>query len=452
MSERRLGLRMKRLLLALAFAGAASSVFAGKQPRVDLGAVVTPIYQVEGNAFVRHDGAGYSNRPLYCNHIYGAVLAGDKPYGILGEETNILGNLMFALIRGGTGRWLQDASDVTSKYRPGRMEWIVKDKAWGATVVHLEMAPAAAGPGLVAHVRVEQGQDGDTLVWASGAATIEKQSILWEYDMIRLPGKAGNPLMGRGFVPADCERNETAVNGASWTVQAGGSLPVTIGRCSADSKMWVGDADAWDDPVALLKKRGYARPLACGSVDLGANPDIYWSFLGMDAGTGKSPAEEFAAGMQRVEALENRVVVETPDPWLDAAVGASSIVEDACFRDGIYTHSGMRWSKALLAWRTLFGGTVYGSHANVKTEAAYCIGRQVTQSDKTVAVADPQMGLSRQSPESGSSARGEWMSTTHRITTCRRSSSTRSSTPGIGRGTPASRPCSGPHWTCTATI
>ena len=63
------------------------------------------------------------------------------------QERTSMGDLMFALVQDGKGIWLQNASDITSKYRPGRMEWIVKDAAWGATVVHLEMVPGGPGAG-----------------------------------------------------------------------------------------------------------------------------------------------------------------------------------------------------------------------------------------------------------------------------------------------------------------
>ena len=35
-------------------------------------------YRVEGDAFVRHNGDRYNNRPLYMNHRLGWLLAGDK--------------------------------------------------------------------------------------------------------------------------------------------------------------------------------------------------------------------------------------------------------------------------------------------------------------------------------------------------------------------------------------
>ena len=39
---------------------------------------------------------------------------------------------------------------------------------------------------------------------------------------------------------------------------------------------------------------------------------------------------------------------------------ASGAVMDGVFRDGIFTHSGMRWGVPLLGWRTIFGATAYG--------------------------------------------------------------------------------------------
>ena len=61
---------------------------------------------------------------------------------------------------------------------------------------------------------------------------------------------------------------------------------------------------------------------------------------------------------------------------------------------------GMRWSTALLGWRTLFGGTVFGWHDNVKTDAGIFIAKQITQSNFTAPHADPKTNLTSQAPDS----------------------------------------------------
>jgi hypothetical protein len=113
-----------------------------------------------------------------------------------------------------------------------------------------------------------------------------------------------------------------------------------------------------------------------------------------------SPAAAFAAGMRRAEAIGNRIVVQTPDAQLNAQVAASCAVMDGVFREGIFTHSGMRWGVPLLGWRTIFGGTAYGWHERVLTQARTCLAKQIITSDKTVAKADAKTGLSCQSLDS----------------------------------------------------
>jgi hypothetical protein len=398
---------LRTVALATAFSTAVLPAFAGKQGRINLATLQTPIYTVEGDAFVRHNGDRYSNRPLYCNQIYGAVMAGDKPYCQVGLQSHMFGSFMFALVRGGKGTWLENASDVTSKYRPGRMEYIVKDATWGDTAVDLQVVPSAEGPGMVAHVQVTGAQPGDTLVWASGEARtlLDKGNpgkLLWDYDMISQKPR----YLYQGFTPANCEGDIVQVNGNSWTLQGGGDAPTAAGQCSAATTASVAEAGKWEDPSALLASQGSAQPVACGSIGLDATKDIYWSLMGPDAGSKKSPAEEFAAGMQREENIENSIVIDTPDPWLNAGMGACSNVVDACFREGVYSHSGMRWATPLLGWRTMVGGTVLGSHENIITEAKLALPHQigldptVPPSTFTTPRANPDTGLTSQALDS----------------------------------------------------
>ncbi len=379
---------------------ATSPLLAGRMGRVDNSTLETPRYTVEDDAFVGHNGDGYCNRPLYCNHIDAVAFGGDKPYAMVGSKKIILGNLMFALLRDGKGQWLQNASDITAKYRPGRMEWIVKDAAWGDTIVHIEVVPTADGPGLAAHAWVDHPQPNDQLLWASGGAHPESEGVLKHWDMT-VP--SGSSLIRRGFVPSDCTNNSVEATGNSWTLhETPKATTTTRGQCSADAKITIADASAWKDPQAFLASSAKSLPIACAAIPLAQNKEIFWSLRGAggDPDSTLAPADEFAAGMKRVHAIQDAVTVDTPDPWLNAAVGASTSVIDGVFRNGVYTHAGMRWGVPLLGWRTTFGGTVYGAHDNVKTEAKLAIAKQVTDSTRTEAKPDPAMDLSSQAPDS----------------------------------------------------
>jgi len=326
--------------------------FAGTYGRVDPETLRTPVYTVEDGAFTRRNGDRYCNRPLYCHNAQAIVLAGDRPFLLLGNLTQIGGCLMLALVRGGRGKWLHECSNIVSKYVPGHMEWVVKDASFGDTSMEFQVTPLAKGTGLAARLRVNHAQPGDRLIWASGAAVQESQSVLWMYD-VTTAGR--DELMKRSFIPGNCRGNQVSVEGSDWVVvsPAGIDKGSMRGRCTAPSKMTVADAGAWSDPAALAASAAADLPILCGVTPAGGE-DVYWVLQAVtkrsaaDLSSLSNGAAAFAAGMERVEAIRKQVVVETPDPWLDIGVAASCIAVDGTYRDSMYTHAGMRWGVPLL--------------------------------------------------------------------------------------------------------
>ncbi len=386
-------------------------VHGGSQGRVDLETLRTPVYTAEGNAIVRHNGDRFNNRPLYCNQISAIVVAGDRPLIRCGNGPVLNGTFMAALVRGDKAKWLHDWSDNTSKYRPDRMEWILKDSAFGATVVTLEAVPPAEGPGMALRMRIENAQPGDRLVWTFGGAVQQKEGMLGAWD-VTTGGR--QKMLTLGFSADDCRDNRVTLDGEWFIVEAnsGKASSVAVGQCSVASKITIADAGVWADALKLSSSTGKNTPLACAVVDLDGQREIYWAMRGFKSakpGNAQRPpaaAEVFAAGMRRAEEIGNRVVVDTPDAHLNALVFASNAVVDGVYRDGMFTHSGMRWGVALLGWRSIFGGTAYGWHDRVLTEARSCLAKQITESGKKIPKADPKTGLSCQSLESRMFGRG----------------------------------------------
>jgi hypothetical protein len=401
-------MRRRRTATVLALAVALlvlSEVRGGSAGRVDPETLRTPVYTPEGQAIVRHNGDRFNNRPLYCNQTSAIVVAGDRPLIRLGNGSVLNGSFMAALVRGNKAKWLHDWSDITSKYRPDRMEWTLKDAAFASTAVTLDAVPPADGAGMALRLRIENAQPGDRLIWVFGGAVQQKESMLGAWD-ITTGGR--QKTMTRGFSPDDCRDNRVTIDGDQFIVQVAGgrAAGIAVGHCSANSKMTIADAGAWSDPLKLSASTGTGAPLACAVVNLDGRREIYWamqSFRSIKPGsTPRVPpgAEVFAAGLRRAEEIGSRVVVDTPDPRLNALVAASNAVMDGVYRDGVFTHSGMRWGVPLLGWRSIYGGTAYGWHDRVKTEARTCLAKQITESDKTLPKADPKVGLACQSLDS----------------------------------------------------
>jgi hypothetical protein len=374
----------------------AASVMAGPVGRVDMSTLQTPLYTVEDGAFVRHNGDHFGNRPLYCNQISAMVLAGDRPVVRLGKENVMEGSFLLALVRSGQGKWLHDCSDITAKYHPGRMEWIVRDETLGATSVQLDVVPLSTGAGFALRAKIENALPGDELIWAHGGVNAASR-VLWRFDAMT----CGEEILHTSFDPDTCRSNQVHITDGKWTLQlpSGKSSASVQGFCSAAGKIVAADASRWKSPLQLAASSKKKLPLVCGRIPIVSGREVFWTVA--DAGVQTEvPAKAFSDGQARVDQIASRVVVDTPDPQLNLAVPASSIVMDAVFRDGIFTHAGMRWGVPLLGWRTQVGGTVYGWHDRVLTEATICLAAQITNSDKLVPKADEKYGLASQSLDS----------------------------------------------------
>ena len=378
---------------------------AGSTGRTDPGMLRAPLYDAEGTAIVRRNGERFNNRPLYCNQLSAIVLAGDRPLVRFGNGAVLNGTFMAALARGTKAKWLPDFSDRTAKYRPDHMEWILKDGAFGATTLRLDAVPPAEGPGMALRLRIENAEPGDRLIWVCGGAVQQAKTMVDVWD-VTTGGR--EKTLARGFLPEECRTNRVTLEAGGFLVQAnaGRASSAAVGQCSVASGIVIADAGAWTDPLKLSVSSGKDLPLACGTVRLDGQSEIFWAMQGFRRDkTGKVPrlpsaAEFFAAGLARAEAIGGRVVVETPDPQLNAMVAASGAVMDGVYRDGIFTHSGMRWGVPLLGWRTIYGGTAYGWHDRVLSQARSCLAKQLTESDKKVPKAEPKYGLSCQSTDS----------------------------------------------------
>jgi len=396
---------MKKILVAVLLFAFTANVFAQsifiKTSKKDAEVNPDPVYTLEGNAFVRHNGDRFNNRPLYCNQISGLVVTGDKPLMRFGEGSVQGGTFMLAIEHNHKAKWLTECTDITSKYSADRMEWIIKDAQSGSAVIKLEVVPPADGNGMYVRVHVENAQPGDKLIWAFGGLVGLKGGMLGDWD-ITTNGREKSMLVN--FLPADCTGNQYMFDHDNFTIKSNigrASASLTTGRCSAPSKIVIADADAWADPIRLLASSGKERSILCSEIDLGGKNDIYWGFTGIKVNEKaelKPVIAMFNSGMQRAQTLENRVVVETPDARLNAVVAASNAVTDAVFRDGVFTHSGMRWGVPLLGWRTTFGGIAYGWHDRLKTFAKLALAKQIKESDRTNNEPDPRYRLSSQAP------------------------------------------------------
>jgi hypothetical protein len=363
-------------------------------------------YAVEDGAITITNGEYFNNRPLYCAHIPAAALGGDRPLIRLITKDDVAGVFVVGVLRGEGGRWLHACDRIRMQYRCGHITWRVEDKSLLGMRLTFEMVPFEGEPGFAAKLTVNGAVAGDRLVWAFGGAH-ELQNAMWAMDPVLMPQEEGwreqlSEVLRMGFEADRCRGNVVEAEGATVTVAAGPGKPATRVRCSAACRGKRGDALRQGRIEEFVASDAGIAPLGFGVAELETNgASVYWA-----AGSGSAaertgdPARAFADALAAVQHLGKRVVVETPEPRLDAAVNAALHGVDAIHYPPVYHHGGMAWNVRLPGWRTMYGGTAFGWHERVREQGKFYMATQVKESPLSQADADPARRLCEQSAKS----------------------------------------------------
>lgn len=368
----------------------------------------SPKYAVNANGAITGTNTGrYNNRPLYINNTSAFILAGDQPIARLAMDKYLYGTFMLAVVRNGKAIWLQQCDQITSIYQPGRMAWEVSDASFPGLKVSLEIVPMATATGMTVGARAEGIQEGDSLIWAFGGAQWRRdQNLSWKLDVMGQP-----ELLSWGFVPEECFNNQVETISGNCFISLTDSsnskkLFTVAGKLTGPLAANAGEASVWRDPGELNRSEPRRLPILNGTLALEKGKTIYWAFEAFNQSANPDlsrimdPANAFAEGFKRTESFQNRLKINTPDPYLNAIARASVAAVDGTWYPPVFHHGAMQWNIRLPGWRTIFGGTMYGWHDRVKDQARFYIDSQVKESDKKEAKADPALLLTGQHPDS----------------------------------------------------
>ena len=344
-------------------------------------------YTPDGTDFVITNGGEFFNRPLYGGSSPFRVDAGDVP-----EFSLYLpgrgGNLRLGFHAGGQAVWLQSAHEVVARYRPGKMVYEIRDARLGAGTLQLEVLAPRVAEGMI--LRAE---------WTGKSAPVE---LLFAFGGVNgLKGRRDGDIgceavpVGKFFQlqPEQCVGNTVVIGQNTFALRGkpgviGGTFSGSAALAQADAANWP-DAEKVFGPVATNTK----QPLLAGKLILTAGEP---QFIGLQRlGTADSAnevlevyrevaasaapkksaanisvwraadlAKIFSAEDEARRALAERVVVETPDQFVNAAAAALNIAGDAVWddRQAAYLHGGVAWRTRLLGWRVGYVGDELGWH------------------------------------------------------------------------------------------
>jgi hypothetical protein len=370
-------------------------------------------YAPVGTDFVITNGPEFFNRPLYCRNSAFRIDGGDRP-----EFSLYLpgrgGNLRFGIQTAAGVKWLKDAEQIVARYRPGSLRYEIRDPLLGNGELDLNILPLSEAKGLVARAELHEAAEPVELVWAFGGANGMRGRRGGDIGCEREP-------VGQFFQlkPEQCASNEFTVASNTFVLR---SKPGTIiGVASAGTELAVGDAHQWADPAGLLASAGKTNqfPVLIGKIvccpafrrlevvppEGGTTNTGQPVYLVLQQSNDSSPAitaddlpKLFSTAEAHRRAIADRVAVETPDPFINAAAAALCVAGDAIWDDQqqCFMHGAVAWRSRYLGWRGAYAGDALGWHDRTAAHfAGYARQQNTSPIPDKIPPADENVNLAR---------------------------------------------------------
>lgn len=361
-------------------------------------------YQPDGADFVIVNGEESFNRPLYGRNTAFRVDGGDRPEWVL-YLPGRGGNLRLGLRHGATVRWLSGAGRITTRYRPGELQYEIRDELLGSRgLLQLQVLAMHDTDGVLLRANYISGPaalQGLELVMAFGGVNGERGVRDGDIGTERVSIREWFQLQ-----PRFCAGNRFTLREGGFDLHSAAAW--ISGVLPADAKLIIADAAHWSTPDRLLEgatdpatpvivarmalRPGSFRFLALQRVDTGATATELDTYRDVSADrrdtapeaplaprfTYDELDERFAGTREHFRALRERVSVNTPDPFVDAAVGALNIAADAIWDENqkVVMHGAIAWRARLLGWRGAYAMDALGWHDRARQHLDYWATRQ----------------------------------------------------------------------------
>ena len=266
----------------------------------------------------------------------------------------------------GPSKWLHQFTDLDVRYVEGRMEYTASDAAFPGVRVQLVLLPLADSVGLVLKLRVEGVSRPGELLWAFGGAS----------DPAKDRDHADR--LQHRFSPEHCKDNAVRWESGRFTLLRNG-IALLRGGSSWPGPVGFGNPQkVLDSPGTLCASAGWCsatkaeeepKRVAVQKVRLGKEPLEGWIVIGRGGKIEsclEDPrgAEELARARNR--SIIERIVVRTPDPYLNQAMPMMALATEGLWGDVAILTGGWSWRSAYLGWRNWYGPLCYGWTDRVK--------------------------------------------------------------------------------------
>jgi len=377
-------------------------------------------YKPDGDDFVLVTGKRRFNRALYGGNTAFRAEAGDLPEFAL-YLPGMGGNLKFGLAKNGKSKWLIDAEKIEARYRPGSMIYTIKDALLGQGEMKIVALATHDREAFVVKIETRDFPKDVELIAVYGGATGTRFSR--EGDI------GADPESSFYLKPEYCKGNAFQVNKNAFTLFFGAKslseeeryeiqykplpdparLPATIkqltGIFPTTAILKIADAKMQTDPLQMLASADGTTPALVAKIQPATEPLYFYLRNGKEEVplTYQQLPNVFEKAEADRKKLAERIIVKTPDPFINTLGGALAIASDAVWESPSFLHGAVAWRMRLPGWRGAYLADVLGWHDRAKTHFSSYALSQVTEPAYGPVEMDTALQLARHAEKMGTS-------------------------------------------------
>lgn len=380
-------------------------------------------YTPSGEDFVCVNGKYRFNRALYGTNTAFRVEAGDLPEFAM-YMPGMGGNFKFGLISGSKSKWLIEANNIKAIYRPGSMLYEVKDSLLGNGVLYLTVLALADAEGMIIEARYNGTVNGTKLCWVYGGASGKKfsrdgdlgadpessfylQSDYCKDNVFTLKDNQFVLQYGSGKVLSETERYEIQQPNQANSIKGEQQKAKQIaGVFPNNTQLSIVDAMGLKSPLLVQNTKADKAPIVFGKLDLANGKPYYFqiqNYVADKVFDYSMLSKSFSQAELARKQLASRVVLHTPDAYLNTIGGALSVAADAIWETPSYMHGAIAWRMRLNAWRGPYVADPLGWHDRARLHFSSYAKSQVVSPLSGPVVADTALNLARQLEKLGTS-------------------------------------------------
>ncbi|MFT4177698.1 MAG: DUF4450 domain-containing protein [Luteolibacter sp.] len=354
-------------------------------------------YRPEGTDFVIENGEESFNRSLYGTNSPFRIDAGDKPeFGLYLPRRG--GVLRLGIQVGQKSKWLHEADHVVARYRPGGMIYEIRDALLDNETIRLTALGCADEEGLVVKVDSSNAK-GVNLIAAFGGANGDKGRTNVDLAAESVPVSQWWQLK-----PGHCKDNRYTIDKSTFLLESKND-PVA-GTLSSDSELALGNAEKWNSLDELIASRhgSTTTPVLVATRALSSREPVYLALKRQPPGSSAKKTQpsdltaEFEAAEKKRASIAEKIVVDTPDPFINAAASALCVAADGIWdgdKSQSWLHGAVAWRAPYLGWRGPYAGHALGWHDRSQAHFTYWAKRQLTSPATTKVGPDEKWNLAR---------------------------------------------------------